>query len=109
MNKYNLEKLVKVECMDFSYSLFYRYRKGKKKKYFWGKEIKEGVYVRYLGYRGMEIPDNHILKDGAILIKPCVELCFSNKEETIRYFETYKEAIAFANELTSGKNWLLNN
>lgn len=109
MNKFNLEKLVKVKVNDFYPSKWYYYFKHKPKKYFWQTERKEGVYLDMieLSYIG-EMPETHILKNGLIYELPEVVMYFQNDIETKKYFDSLEEAQAFAESITQGKNWLLN-
>ncbi|MBU3661204.1 MAG: hypothetical protein FGM14_15130, partial [Flavobacteriales bacterium] len=73
MNKYNLDKLVKVECNNFYPARWYSYEKEKK---FLGFVIqKEGIYKKVLGnYLGLEVPKNHTLKNGVLYENPEVIL-----------------------------------
>ena len=109
MNKYNLDKLVKVKVSDFYPCIWYRYFEEVKKKYFWSEHIKAGVYNVFLGntYVG-KAPSYCVVKEGNVYEKPKVTLNFDSDVETIKYFDTLDEAKTFSDELTKGKNWLLN-
>ena len=110
MIKYNLDKLVKVRVIDFYPSVWYKFLKGKEKKYFWQTEIKQGIYFDCLGLKYLEDQklENHTLMDNVVNENPEVRLSFQGGYETKKYFLTLKEAEDFSNELTKGKNWLLN-
>ena len=108
MVKYNLDKLVKVKTYDFTPSVWYKYIKGKKKKYFWQTEYIEGVYNTCLGFTYVgEAPKNHVLKDGVVLEKPEVELYFQSGIETSKFFDSLIEAERFVEELTNSRSWIL--
>tara|TARA_R110000851_G_scaffold99353_1_gene214395 strand:+ start:798 stop:1127 length:330 start_codon:yes stop_codon:yes gene_type:complete len=109
MQKFNLDKLVKVKVNDFHLSHWFHYLKHKPKKYFWQSEWKEGVYTRVMewSYIG-EIPINYALKAGLIYEKPEVKMYFQGGVEAIKYFDSLSEAKVFAELITVGKNWLLN-
>jgi len=110
MNKFNLDKLVKVKVNDFYPSNWYKFIKGKQKKYFWQTSTKEGIYFDgfTLEYCKDQNIKNHTLIDNVLHENPEVKLYFQGGQETIKYFLTLDEAQAFADELTKGKNWLLN-
>lgn len=109
MNKFNLEKLVKVRVNDFYPSKWYYYFTFKPKKYFWQSERKEGVYIDMFEMEYVkDVPKNHTLKNGVIYENPEVVMYFQGGVETKKYFDNIDEAQAFAEELTKGKNWLLN-
>lgn len=109
MNKFNLEKLVKVRVNDFYPSIWYYYFTFKPKKYFWQSERKEGVYREMLEMEYIKgVPKNHTLKNNVIYENPEVVMYFQGGVETKKYFDNLKDAQAFAEEITKGKNWLLN-
>jgi hypothetical protein len=109
MNKFNLDKLVKVRVNDFYPSNWYYYFTFKPKKYFWQSERKEGTYRKVLEMEYIkDVPKNHTLKDGVIYENPEVVMHFQGGIETNKYFDNIDKAQAFAEELTKGKNWLLN-
>tara|TARA_R110000796_G_scaffold250514_1_gene379594 strand:- start:8647 stop:8976 length:330 start_codon:yes stop_codon:yes gene_type:complete len=109
MNKYNLDKLVKVVVNDFFNSHTYRFLEGKKKKRFWQTEMMEGIYLDSLGlsYEGKTLK-NHTVKDNTVFENPEVVMVFQGGVRTTKYFNTLEEAKNFSEELTQGKNWLLN-
>lgn len=110
MVKHNLDKLVKVRVIDFHPSVWYKFIKGKEKKYFWQTEIKEGIYRDFINLKYLEDQDlkNHKIINGIVYENPEVELSFGGGLSTKKYFSTLNEAQIFANKLTKGKNWLLN-
>lgn len=110
MNKYNLDKLVKVTVSDLYHSKWYRFIKEKQAKYFWQDSYKQGFYVACVGlnFKGSEPPKGHIFKDGVVFEKPHVTMYLQGGVETRKYFDTLNQAQDFASEITIGKNWLLN-
>lgn len=108
MTKYNLDKLIKVKVSDFYPAIWYEYRL--EKKYFGFIFQKEGIYddcIKY-EYLGFKIPEGHILKDKVLYEKPEVLMTFVSGYKTVKIFDTLEEAKTFAEEITKGKNWLLN-
>lgn len=105
MNKYNLDKLVKVECNDFHYTMWYKYKK--EKKFLGFVTQKEGIYEEVWGsnYLGLEVPKNHILKDGKIYENPEVILYFQNNHSKVYYFNSFDEAKKFADKITAQGRW----
>lgn len=108
MDKYNLDKLVKVECNNFKLARFYRYEKEKK---FLGFVIqKEGVYVEISNkYVGLEAPKNHTVKNGMIFENPEVILHYQDGHSKAYYFNSLEEAEKFSDEITTLGRWLLFN
>ena len=104
MNKFNLEKLVKVKVIDFYPSTWYYYIPFNKKRYFWQK--KEGIYLKILDTYYKDVPKNHKLKDNIVYENPQVLMYFQGGIKKIKHFNTLIEAQSFAEEITKGKNWL---
>lgn len=105
MNKYNLDKLVKVECNDFYPARRYRYEKEKKFLGFVTK--KEGIYKEiWDNYLGLEVPKNHTLKNGVIYENPEVILHYQADHSKAYYFNSFEEAKKFADEITALGRWL---
>ena len=98
MKKYNLDKLVKVECHDCYLSKWYTYRK--ELRIFGIKIRKAGVYDYFNSYCGPSIPQNHFFEYGNIYEKPEVILHFQAGHSKRYYFDSYSEAQGFANEIT---------
>ena len=110
MTKYNLDKLVKVRCINYQLSDDYRYRLRCDSWWgrFCGKADKEGIYCMWTGdYIGLIPPINHIATSSTVYVKPRVILNYEGDIAKVYYFESYEEAKKFANELTAGKNWIL--
>ncbi len=110
MDRYNLENLVRVRVNGFWKSKWYFYFTHKPKKYFWQIERKEGVYRHLISmeYYSKDVPENHTLIDGEIYENPEVIMFFQGGQKAIKYFENTKDANAFAEKITKGKNWLCN-
>ncbi len=100
MVKYNLDKLIKVECNDFKPSMWYSFEK---KKTFLGFVIQnDGVYTFNTK---TELPVNHILKDNTVYEIPEVILYYQGDYSEIYYFNSYDEAKKFADEITNVGRW----
>lgn len=101
MTKYNLDKLIKIECKDFYSSNWYVY---KKKKSFLGIQFqKEGVYKLLFNtrYLGLEIPEFHVLKYGIIYEKPEAILYFEDGYKTSFVFDTLEEVNIFIDKIVN--------
>jgi len=105
MEKYNLDKLIKVVVNDIYPSRWYSFKTEKK---FWGRITrKEGFYRwPYDEYVGKEASKNHLIKDGKLYEKPEVVLEFQGNNSKKYIFETYQEAKDFASTLTNDRKWL---
>ena len=104
MNKYNLDKLVKVECNDFYPTRWYRYEK--EKKFLGFVTQKEGIYEEiWDNYLGLEVPKNHTLIDGVVYKNPEVILHYQADHSKSYYFNSFKEAKKFADEITAHGRW----
>jgi hypothetical protein len=106
MNKYNLNKLVKVGVHDFYPSARYH---CKKELRFLGVVLrKEGIYDTLRDeYLGFTAPEFHALKDdGIIYEKPEVVLYYQSDFCKTYIFNTINEAKAFADEITSSGRWI---
>ncbi|MHB8871065.1 MAG: hypothetical protein ACYC5G_01235 [Candidatus Doudnabacteria bacterium] len=105
MERYNLDKLIKVVVNDAYQSRRYEF---KKEKSFLGRiTTKEGFYYWLDGsYLGMEAPKNHFIKEGKMYEKPEVVLCFENDYQKTYYFDSLELAETFARDLTNARNWI---
>jgi hypothetical protein len=104
MNKYNLDKLVKVECNDFYPARWYRYEK--EKKFFGFVTQKAGIYKEvWDNYLGLEVPKNHTLKNGVVYENPEVILHYQADHSKVYYFNSFDEAKKFADEITALGRW----
>lgn len=105
MEKYNLDKLVKVECSDFYESVYYSYQKEKK---FLGITIrKEGIYDElFENYIGFDLPQYHTLIDNEVYNNPEVILYYQGNYSKTYYFDSYDEAKKFADDITKLGRWL---
>lgn len=104
MKKYNLDKLVKVECHDCYLSDWYTYRK--EIRIFGIRIRKSGVYDFFDIFCGQSIPQNHFLEGGKIYEKPEVILNFHGGHSKRYYFDSLSEADSFANEITGNGKWI---
>lgn len=106
MEKYNLEKLVKVSVRNFKRSVWYYYRK--KNELFGISFRKEGFYRQiWSDFVSLEVPKNHIFKDGIVYEKPQVTLHYQSDYSKTYVFDTYNEALSFAGNLTNDRKWIL--
>lgn len=105
IERYNLDKLVKIECNDFLLSRYYSYQE---KVSFLGITIsKEGVYDDVSNtYLPDGVPEYHTLKDGVIYCNPSVLLIFQDGNELNISFSTFDEAKLYADDITSRGNWI---
>ena len=106
MNKYNLDKLVKIECNDFYPSNWYRFEKEKKR--FGIVTVKEGIYHEpWDNYLGFKVPETHTLINGIVYENPEVILHYQAGHSKVYYFNSFDEAKKFTDEITekSGR-WL---
>ena len=110
MEKYNLEKLVKIECNDFAKSKWYKYKKNR--KFFGIVTQKEGIYFDIFDiyelsdtYLGMEVPKNHTLKNGVVYENPEVILHYQADITKVYYFNSLDEAKKFTDEITAIGRW----
>ena len=108
MEKYNLDKLVKVTVHGFYKSYQYVYKQREEVKNWRGKITvkEEGIYERFqLQFVGIKL-ENHTDINGVLFENPSVFLEFEGGIKTAKYFETLQEAENFAKELTNKRNWL---
>lgn len=105
MEKYNLEKLVKVVVNDYCVARMFVY---KTKETFLGITTqKEGVYDRFWrNFLSKEIPEYHVLKNGIIYEKPEVVLIFQSGVKKYEFFDTYESAKKYADEITKKGFWI---
>jgi hypothetical protein len=105
MIKYNTDKLIKVECHDFTQSLHYSYLKEKKS--FWGSTKKEGVYHNIFDYyMEPEELEYYTIKDGKVFENPVVILHYQNDISKSYYFDDFESAKRFADNLTNDRKWI---
>jgi hypothetical protein len=94
MEKFNLDKLIKIECKDFCESYFYTYKPEKKFLNFIIQ--KEGIYRQLFSkYEGLIAPENHTIKNGIIYRNPKVILYYQNDFSKTYYFNSFNEANEF--------------
>lgn len=106
MNKYNLDKLVKVECNDFYPARRYNYEK--EKRFLGFVTRKEGIYKNLWGdfyFLGLDVPKNHTLKDGSLYENPEVILHYQAGHSKTYYFNSFDDAKKFADEITAIGRW----
>lgn len=105
MEKYNLDKLVKVECKDFYPTDRYYYLKEIK---FLGIIIrKEGIYEIFIKtkYLGFNVPKFYTLINDEVYNNPEVILYYQGNYSKTYYFDTYDEAKKFADKVTELGRW----
>jgi len=105
MEKYNLDKLIKVTHKDFRISDWYKYKK--EIKFFGITFRKEGIYTEVFDdYKGLEPPKNYILKDGIVYSNPEVILHYESNYVKCYVFKSSDEAKEFYNDITGGSKWI---
>ena len=95
IDKYNLERLVKIEVRDFTINSWYRYKK--EIKFLWFITTYEGYYGFLNTYLGVLPPTNTVLIDGRVMNLPRCTLYFNEDHEYTKTFKTYDEAKLFGN------------
>ena len=105
MEKYNLDKLIKVVINDIYPSIWYSFKTEKK---FFGIITREEGFYNWIhdNYVGKESPKNHLIIDGKLYEKPEVVLEFQGNNSKKYIFDTYDEAKNFASNLTNDRKWL---
>ena len=106
MNKYNLDKLIKIEYQDVTKSIWYDYKNEKK---IFGFVIRKAGF-RKAGYYGLysykEYLDGHFLGKGSEVFEhPKAVLHFQEGYKQVRYFYTYEKCVNFVNIITSKGRW----
>ena len=105
MNKYNLDKLIKIEYRDVRKSDWYIYKNEKKLLGFVIR--KAGYYVE--GYGSLlyqEDLDNYFLgENGEVFEYPNVVLRFQEGHKQVRHFFTFEDCLNFVNIITSKGGW----
>jgi hypothetical protein len=96
MEAYNKDKLIKIEVVQESMSMYYIYKK-EYRHWFW-KNRKEGFYtLLFDDYIGLDVPKNHVFKNMAAYEKPKVIFYFQEGHRIVKYFNSHSEAIIYAN------------
>lgn len=105
MEKYNLEKLVRVKVNDFFKSNYYIFKEEKKS--FFNRQ-KKGFYYRFFGqpFEGENCPKNHTLIDGVVYENPEVILSYQGGISKTYYFDNLKDAKDFANKFIDRYKWI---
>jgi len=105
MEKYNLDKLIKLQYNDYYPSRDIRYQKEYK---FLGFIIrKEGFYSKYFSsYISEELPKNHTFKNGVVYENPEVILYYQEKYSKTYYFDSPNDAKKFFDKITAIGRWL---
>ena len=105
MIKYNLDKLIKVDCSDFRLASWYSYRK--EKKCFGIVTQTEGVYDDVFdSFVGSNIPEHYTLKNNILYENPTVILHYQGGHSKEYCFESFEEATKFADEITAIGKWI---
>jgi hypothetical protein len=105
MEKYNLDKLVKVVCKDYTPTSWYTFKKEKRVL---GLVVRdEGIYNVF--GRSVDIPEYHTVAEGIVYRNPHVILSYEGDYEKTYIFDTHKEAEKFAEGILSmqpNKIWI---
>jgi len=105
MDRFNLDKLIRVTVNDLYASKWYVFKKEKK---LFGIVIREkGFYTCiYDSYIGTQAPENHVIIDNIMFEKPGVVLSFQDGHKKTFYFNSLEDAEAFARNLTNDRKWI---
>ena len=105
MDRYNLDKLIRVVVNDFYASKWYEFKK--EKKFFGIVIIQKGFYTCiYDRYIGMQAPENHVIINDVMFEKPEVVLYFQDGHKKTFYFNSLEDAKRFASNLTNDRKWI---
>lgn len=115
MQYFNTEFLVRVKVNDFCKSNRYYYLPFKKKT-FWRKEQKEGIYDShdigdcYIGNVEQVLTESTEYyfnnENKTLYIKPSVFLYYIDKTRGDYYFDTFEETKEFAAKFTVSEKWI---
>ena len=105
MEKYNLDKLVRIKVNDFHESKWYSFKEEKKS---WFNKQKRGFYRNFidLTYISEDCPLNHTLKNGIVYENPEVILSYEGNISKTYYFKTLDEAEKFASHFSVEGRWV---
>lgn len=105
MDRFNLDKLIKVVVNDFYASNWYYFKKEKK---FLGIVFRKKGFYTYIWdrYIGMQAPKNHVIINDVMFEKPDVVLCFQDDHKKTLYFNSLEDAKRFASDLTNDRKWI---
>jgi hypothetical protein len=105
MEKYNLDKLVRVKVNDFYKSKWFVFQEEKK---CWFNKQKRGFYQDCIGltYISEACPLNHTLKNGIVYENPEVILSYEGGISKTYFFETLDEAKKFASQFSVEGRWV---
>jgi hypothetical protein len=105
MEKYNLEKLVRVKVNNFWKSKWFVFKEGKQS--FFNKQ-KRGFYQDCIGltYISEDCPKNHTLKNGVVYENPEVILSYEGGISKTYYFDKLEDAKDFANKFVVDGKWI---
>ena len=97
MEKYNLNRLVKIEVLKREESTMFVYKRHQKKTFF-QIEIQEGVYRDFFGLKYIDIDSREdiTLIDFKVYTKDRVVLYFESGIKYIAYCDNYEYALNYA-------------
>jgi hypothetical protein len=100
MQKYNLNRLVKIEVLKKGESRMYVYKRHQKKTWF-KEEVQEGVYRDFFGLKYIDVDavNSIVLIDFKVYIKDRVVLYFESGIEHTLYFDSYRNADMYAHTI----------
>ena len=100
MEKYNLNKLVKIEVLKRVESWMYKYKKYKKNTFF-QPGVQEGFYRDFFGSKYINIDEvkSIVVIDFKVYIKDRVVLYFESGIKHTLYFDSYKNADTYAHTI----------
>lgn len=108
MKRYNKDTIVKIYSVDIKHSRHISYHKGRKRRFFWQRNIKRGFYYNCvsLEYLGEECPSNHKLINGIVFELPEVNIKFIDGSKRTICFKKIEEADEYIKKITENGNWI---
>ena len=106
MDYYNKEKIIRIRIDDFFKTDRIIFKK--EIKFLGITLVREGFYYIFIGstFLGKEIPKYHKLIKGDVFEVPEVVFSFQGGYSKKYYFDSYNEALMFANDHSNDHKWL---
>tara|TARA_R110002167_G_scaffold234388_1_gene439633 strand:- start:11835 stop:12173 length:339 start_codon:yes stop_codon:yes gene_type:complete len=100
MEKFNLNKLVKITVLEREESSMYVYKRHQKKTWF-KEEVQEGVHRDFFGSKYIDVDDveSIVLIDFKVYIKDRVVLSFESDIKHVVYFDSLRHANSYAHQI----------
>tara|TARA_R110000851_G_scaffold318234_1_gene481995 strand:- start:320 stop:658 length:339 start_codon:yes stop_codon:yes gene_type:complete len=100
MEKFNLNKLVKITVLKIEESRMYKYKKHQKRNWF-RPEIQEGVHKDFFGseYVDVDSVESIVVIDFKVYTKDRVVLSFESDIRHVVYFDSLRHADIYAHHI----------